>query len=99
MGVYSGGRCYANSSEAVDALFSSSPPSFSGDCILTLSRLEEGWIVSKQCPFEVNTYAAVSPSLPSCEAVDSLLDGFVLAWAVVAVWFAAWGIKVLARAL
>lgn len=99
MGVYSQGRCYNDSSEAVDALFSSVVPSFSGDCLVTLVRSEEGWIVSRQCPTETYTFSAVPPGMPLCDPSESVIDGFVLGWAVVLVWVSAWAIKILSKAL
>lgn len=99
MGVYSRGRCYSEESEAVDALFSNSTPSLSGDCLMTLNRQESGWVVNKQCLTETTSYSAAAPTFPICNPADSLYDGLILGWGVVTVWIAAWSIKVLRRAL
>jgi hypothetical protein len=98
-GVYHSGRCYSSTSVAIDAAFSSVVPSFNNSgCLVYLSKDSSVWRHNLACPSQaVFSLDAPVPLFLDCDPLDSVSDGFLLAFAVVGVWVAAWSFKVLAR--
>lgn len=98
-GVYVAGRCYADAAIGVDALFSSVTPAFSSTgCLVYLSK-SGSWYQHLACPSEsIISVQAPVPALLPCEPLDSVLDGFLLSFAVVAVWVVAWSFRILGTA-
>ncbi|SMB28116.1 conserved protein of unknown function [Sterolibacterium denitrificans] len=111
MGALHFGKCYETSQAADAALWSSvapvvvpgsptllqpNPPPF----FHVAEFVNGSWLLRK---YEGSTlkssHAVPASNYQTCNVAESATDGFILAWAVVAVWGAAWAISMLRRPL
>lgn len=101
MGYAVGVACYESQSEAEAVYFGGVPPAVSGSTVTQyqldggvwkLNRYDSGSMVLQ------SSTTAVS-SFPTCSNLDRTVDGIALGWLVAGVVMAAFGAKLLRRAL
>lgn len=102
MGARFSGQCFASASDAAAAMWSGVAPVISTGSppIVSTVELASDWqIVARQDGVVLSVTAAPTVAFAPCDPMDSVTDGFTLAWLVVAVWAAAWAVSVLRRPL
>jgi len=98
-GFLAQGVCYASSSDAADALFSSGSPSVVPGATTYTAWFEKAggvWQLHRQSiaggvVTDLGATAQVAPTFPGCDPTENFFDGLAVGWAVVALMAAAWG--------
>lgn len=108
MGALLNGKCFSTSSEAVDAYFSSAPPSYTaGGTSYLAEYVKSGaiWqirryqIASNGTTTTLNTVTAPLPTFPLCDPTESFFDGVDVGWGVAAAIIVAASIRLMRRAV
>ena len=106
MGALYAGRCFIQSSDAVDAFYSSAPPSLVSGSVSYLtefSNVSGVWQIVRYSMDGSGVVNALSqsvapvPSFPDCNPAQEFTDGHLMGWGVAAAMVAAWAITNLKR--
>lgn len=99
MGALYSGRCYEAASDAAAVMWSGVSPVLSAGSPPAVSTVEhsggEWWIVTREAGAVVASVEAPAVQFAACDPGASVADGIELAFLVVLVWAAAWGVRVL----
>lgn len=103
MGALYSGRCFGSATDAATALWSGVGPvlsSGSPPAVSTVEHISGVWyVVTRESGVVTAITEAPSVEFAVCDPGQSVADGAQLGFAVLAVWAAAWGVRVLARVL
>ena len=104
-GTLFAGRCYAQSTDAIDAYYSDAPPVMvpgSTSYLTQYAKTPAGWVIQSYTRTEPGEWVASIaqlapvPTLAACETdAEQFSDGQFIGWSLVLVMLAAWSYRLL----